>query len=88
MLEQKAEWLSAAQTGDHYDKSGAPLEARTRDAKMVLVIGSMGEFDRSDNQRDANIKRDTFELFRRDTRALEIITFDELLDRARYITRN
>jgi hypothetical protein len=32
--------------------------------------------------------RDTFELFRRDTRSVEIITFDELLDRARFITRD
>ena len=40
-----------------------------------------------DNLRDANIKRDTFELFRRDTRNLEIVTFDELLERARFITK-
>ncbi len=89
VLEQKAEWLSAAQSGDHFNKSGMRrLEARTRDAKMILVIGSRAEFDGSSNLRDAAIKRDTFELFRRDTRALEIITFDELLERARFITRD
>lgn len=89
VLEQKAEWLSAAQSGDQYDKSGTRrLEARTRDAKTILVIGNRAEFDQSNNLRDATIKRDTFELFRRDTRTLEILTFDELFDRARFITRD
>lgn len=89
VLEQKAEWLNAAQSGDHFDKSGTRrLEARTRDAKTILVIGNRAEFDQSDNLRDATIKCDTFELFRRDTRTLEILTFDELLDRARFITKD
>jgi predicted nucleic acid-binding protein len=89
VLEQKAEWLSAAQSGDHFDKSGTRrLEARTRDTKTILVIGNRAEFDQSGNLRDAAIKRDTFELFRRDTRNLEIVTFDELFDRAMFITRD
>jgi hypothetical protein len=89
VLEQKAEWLSAGQSGDHFDKSGTRrLEARTRDAKTILVIGNRAEFDQLDNLRDAKIKCDTFELFRRDTRTLEILTFDELLDRARFITKD
>ena len=88
VLEQKAEWLTAAPSGDHFDKSGTRrLEARTRDAKTILVIGNRAEFDQSGNARDATVKRDTFELFRRDTRTLEILTFDELLDRAKFITR-
>ncbi len=88
-LEQKAEWLGAAQSGDHFDRAGIRrLEARTRDAKTILVIGNRAEFEQSDNLRDEAIKRDTFELFRRDTRTLEILTFDELLDRARFITRD
>ena len=89
VLEQKAEWLSAAQSGDHFDKSGTRrLEARTRDAKTILVIGNRAEFSGADNLRDAIVKRDTFELFRRDTRNLEIVTFDELLDRAKFISQD
>ncbi|MXN63790.1 DUF4263 domain-containing protein [Stappia sp. GBMRC 2046] len=89
VLEQKAEWLSAAQTGEHFDKSGTRrLEARTRDAKTILVIGNSSEFDQAGNLRDATVKRDTFELYRRDTRTLEILTFDELFDRANFITRD
>jgi len=63
------------------------LEARTRNAKSILVIGSMDEFTRSGNLRDERVMRDTFELFRRDMRSIDIVTFDELLERARFITR-
>jgi hypothetical protein len=48
ILEQKAEWLSYAQTGEHYNKSGTEaLVARTRNAKSILVIGSRHEFSRA-----------------------------------------
>lgn len=87
IIEQKAEWLAFSQGGDHYDKAGAEkLTARTRNAKSILVIGSTQEF--AGNSRDATIMRDTFELFRRECRSIDIITYDELLDRARFITRS
>jgi hypothetical protein len=89
IIEQKAEWLSFAQTGEHYNRAGTDvLKARTRNAKSILVIGSRDEFSRSGNARDANIMRDTFELFRRENRSIDIVTFDELLERARFITRS
>jgi len=88
VIEQKAEWLSFAQTGEHYNKAGNVLEARTRNAKTILVIGSRDQFSRSGNARDASIMRDTFELFRRENRSIDIVTFDELLERARFITRS
>jgi len=89
IIEQKAEWLSFAQTGEHFNKDGTrSLEARTRDAKSILVIGSRDEFARTLSTRDANVMRDTFELFRRECRSIDIVTFDELLERARFITRS
>lgn len=89
VLEQKAEWLVFATSGEHHSKDGTRrLEARTRDPKAILVIGSQNEFDATDDLRARHVMRDTFELFRRDTRSVEIITYDELLDRARFITRN
>ena len=89
IIEQKAEWLSFAQTGEHYNKSGTEvLTARTRNAKSILVIGSRDEFSRSENSRATNVMRDTFELFRRENRSIDIVTFDELLERARFITRS
>ena len=89
IVEQKAEWLSFAQSGEHYNKSGSELlKARTRNAKSILVIGSREEFSRLDDIRATNVMRDTFELFRREIRSIDIVTFDELLERARFITRN
>jgi len=89
VIEQKAEWLTFAQTREHYDKSGAQvLTARTRNAKSILVIGSREEFARSGNVREANVMRDTFELFRREIRSIDILTFDELLERAQFVAQN
>jgi len=90
ILEQKAEWLSFSQHGEHFNKEGTErLAARTRNAKSILVIGSpKGEFDDPFAVRASNLKRDTFELFRRENRTIDIITYDELLERAQFITRN
>lgn len=89
IVEQKAEWSSFAETGEHYDKvTGHRLTARTRNARCILVIGSSAEFDRSASEREANLRRDTFELFRRECRSIDIVTFDELLERARFIARS
>jgi hypothetical protein len=89
ILEQKAEWLAFSQHGEHHNKAGTEkLSARTRDAKCVLVIGSAREFAASGNLRDTTVMADTFELFRRECRSIDIVTFDELLDRARFIARS
>ncbi len=89
ILEQKAEWATFAQTGEHLSPIGNEvLAARTRNAKSILVIGAQHEFSRSGNLREEQVMKDTFELFRRETHSIEIVTFDELLERARFITRN
>ncbi len=80
-----ARWLSFAQTGEHFNKAGTEaLSARTRNAKSILVIGSREEFSRAGNAEEASLMRDTFELFRRESRSIDIVTFDELLERARF----
>jgi hypothetical protein len=89
ILEQKAEWLSFSQAGEHYNKAGTEkLAARTRDPRSILVIGSKVEFASSEQPRDATVMADTFELFRRECRGIDIVTYDELLERARFITRS
>lgn len=89
IIEQKAEWGSFTQATEHYNKAGTEvLAARTRNAKSILVIGSQAEFASADNPRDAGLMHDTFELFRRESRSIDIVTFDELLERARFITRS
>ncbi len=89
VLEQKAEWASFAESGNHYSRqTGEALAARTRNAKIILVVGSSDEFAREQADRELDLRRDTFELFRRETRGIDIVTFDELLERARFITKD
>lgn len=89
VLEQKARWASFAESTAHYSRTtGDQLASRTRNAKTILVFGASDEFARGVTDREANIRRDTFELFRREARGIDIVTFDELLERARFITRN
>ena len=88
ILEQKAEWLAFAASGEHYNRQGAKLEARTRNARAILVIGRNADLIVDGNDRETNVLRDTFELFRRETRTIDIVTYDELLERARFIARD
>ena len=46
--------------------------------KGILVIGNMASLD-------SQVKRETFELFRRNLMSPEILTYDELYDRAKFI---
>jgi hypothetical protein len=86
VLEQKAEWLILSQNNNLYNKEGGKkLIQRTRNAKAILVIGNKSEFLNIENIREREIKQDTFELFRQETRNIEIITYDELLERTNYI---
>lgn len=86
VLEQKTEWHILGQQNNLYNKEGnEKLSKRTRDAKAILIIGNKSEFLSLQNLREKEIKEDTFELFRRGSRNVEIITFDELLERANFI---
>ena len=59
---------------------------RTVDSKIIFVIGDKSkEFSEESADVDVLKKRDTFELFRRNNRNVEIITFDELYERADFI---
>ena len=64
---------------------GEPLHQKAFDSKVILVIGNWNELDVATNSLEREIKIKTFELFRRDSRNVEIITFDELYDRATFI---
>jgi len=54
----------------------------TVEPKGIIVIGMLSEF------KDVRSKRATFQRFRRSIHGIEVISFDELLSRARFITRN
>lgn len=50
-----------------------------------MIIGHWSELKMSTNKLEEEIKKKTFELYRRDSRNIEIITFDELFERAKFI---
>jgi hypothetical protein len=53
------------------------------DPRSFLVVGNLGEFVRDEGVNQSQLR--SFELYRRNTWRPEIITFDELLERARFI---
>lgn len=82
ILAQKAAWeIKASET--NYDEQGFPITQKTSDPKAILIIGRKDEI--AGNPRDYEIKMKTFELYRRDSRNVEILTYDELYERAYYI---
>ena len=70
------------------DKSGNPTgeEIYNYQPKSFLVIGSLSEFDTEHGINTEKLR--SFELFRKNIVYPEIITFDELFERARFITKN
>lgn len=64
---------------------GEPLIQKAYDSKVILIIGDWSELKNSNSTKESEIKKKTFELFRRDSRNIEIITFDELFERASFI---
>lgn len=58
---------------------------RTLDPKCLLIIGTRNKDFPHTNTRDNNLKTDSFERFRRDSKKIDIITYDELFERAFHI---
>jgi hypothetical protein len=85
ILTQKAEWEIKSQV-EQFDSDGNVINAKTYDPKTILIIGNTSQF--SGDDREFKIKGKTFELYRRNSRNIEIITFDELLDKASFIVNN
>ncbi len=84
ILEQKASGLIKLDK-QQYDSSGIPVSQKAYDSKVVLIMGHWNQLTESSNELEIEIKKKTFELFRNDSRNIEILTYDELYDRARYI---
>ncbi|QXP74705.1 DUF4263 domain-containing protein [Tenacibaculum sp. AHE15PA] len=85
ILSQKAEWEIKAQT-EQFDENGNKIEQDTVDPKTILIIGNTNQF--SGSTKTDLIKKKTFELYRRNSRNIEIITYDELLERAQFIVND
>jgi len=84
ILEQKASGqIRMAQ--QQYNTDGNVIHQATYDSKVILLIGHWGELKNISSQREQDIKKKTLELFRRDSRNIELLTYDELYERAKFI---
>jgi len=87
-LGQKFAFDKSYMTKNFIDENGKPIdksEIFTEDPKTILIIGNRKREFPHNNLNEHNIKSKTFELFRRNNRNVEIITFDELFARAYHI---
>ena len=87
ILEQKASGqIKIETTKEIYSDRGESIKQHSYDSKTILIIGNWTEVKSSkDSEEIKRIKSKTFELFRRDSRNVEIITYDELYERAKFI---
>lgn len=85
VLQQKADWQIKAETNatGNYTRDGTLIRQRTSDPKCILIIGDDGAFSGSDAERVVKFR--TFELFRRDSRNIDILTYSELYERAAFV---
>lgn len=88
ILEQKASWQIQAESNanNNYNDDGEIIKQKTIDPKTILIIGNSNQY--SGETKEQQIKAKSFELFRRDSRNIEIITFDELIERAKFIAQH
>lgn len=83
ILGQKADWQVRSTHGRNFDDQGNEIIQKTVDPKCLLIIGRSTEYRATD--RDSRVKARTFEMFRRDSRNIDIVTYDELYERAEFI---
>lgn len=88
ILEQKASGILRLEREALYDDAGNRISQRPNDPKVILIIGNWGELRDCSNERERATKQRTLELFRRDSRNVEIVTYDELFDRAKFIVEH
>jgi hypothetical protein len=82
ILAQKAEWQINSESKT-FDKDGNQIEQETIDPRTILIIGNSNQY--SGKTKEDLIKKKTFELYRRNSRNIEIMTYDELFERAKFI---
>jgi hypothetical protein len=86
ILEQKAAGQMKLES-EPYNCQEEKITQKGYDSKCILIIGNLEtEIEKSqDSSKVKEIKKKTFELFRRDSRNIEILTYDELYSRAAHI---
>lgn len=85
-LAQKQDLVENYKSKDFVARDGRIIQAAVQDSKVVFIIGNYSkEIPNPNGNINDKIKSDTFERYRRDCRNVEIITYDELYERACYI---
>ncbi|MFJ5159269.1 Shedu immune nuclease family protein [Pantoea sp. NPDC088449] len=85
IIAQKANWEIESQTRN-YTADGNLIREETFDAECILIIGSLSSIEGTDKEKA--IKRKTLELYRRNLKNIDILFYDELLERSRYIVKS
>lgn len=85
-LAQKHDLVENYKHKNFVTRSGKRVYPEVQDPKVIFIIGRYDvEIPNAENDITDKIKADTFEQYRRDCRNIEIITYDELYERAYYI---
>jgi hypothetical protein len=88
ILEQKASGQIKIETSkDLIDDNYEEITQHSYDSKTILLMGTWSQIE-NDPAGIKRIKEKTLELFRRDSRNVELVTYDELYERARFIVHN
>lgn len=85
ILTQKANW-EIESIKPNYTSSGDMVSEATHDVECILVIGQHS--NTTGTQREIQMKSKTLELYRRNLRNIDIVLYDELFERARYIVES
>lgn len=89
ILAYKARWQVESEETKNRENYESTISNYTADPKAILIIGSLKSLvEDGDSLKIKRLKQETFELFRRDSRNIEIITFDELYERACFIVND
>ncbi len=84
ILEQKASGMNKINNDQLFDSEGKEIKQKAHDSKVILILGNWNQI-KDENDKIRQIKEKTFELFRRDSRNIEFLTYDELFERAKFI---
>lgn len=85
-LAQKQDLIENYSSKEFVTSDGRIIQADVQDSNVVFIIGNYSkEIPNPNGNINDKIKSDTFERYRRDCRNVEIITYDELYERACYI---
>ncbi|SDL59961.1 Shedu immune nuclease family protein [Kriegella aquimaris] len=87
ILEQKAAGLIKFDKPQE-DGDGNLIAEKAYDSKTIIILGNWMELESSENYQESRIKKKTLELYRNDSRNIQILTYDELFERAKFIVNN